>query len=146
MQQASANFSQRINTDTPLLVHKCNDFAITGKGDNAEWQKSSWVALNKIDSNGKAYESKFKILYSSTGIYVLFSGEDDRITSRFANDFDSLFKADVFEVFFHPEISEPIYLEYEVSPLNKELIFLMNLNRQLPAICWLLKDLQRSLF
>jgi len=120
-----ADLSKQISTDTSLLVHKCNDFTITGKGDNAEWQKSSWVSLNKIDSNGKAYESKFKILYSSSGIYVLFSGQDDKITSRFGNDFDSLFKADVFEVFFHPEISEPMYLEYEVSPLNKELVFLI---------------------
>jgi hypothetical protein len=123
--QGYANTSQKINADTPLTVHKCNDFSITGKGDNAEWQKSPWTALNKIDSNGKAYESKFKILYSATGIYVLFSGQDDKITSRFANDFDSLFKADVFEVFFHPEISEPMYLEYEISPLNKELVFLI---------------------
>ncbi|MBS1933751.1 MAG: hypothetical protein JST96_07110, partial [Bacteroidetes bacterium] len=96
-----AKLTQVIDTDTPLLVHKCNDFSVNGKGDNAEWEKSPWIALNKIDSNGKAYESKFKILYSSTGIYVLFSGQDDKITSRFENDFDSLFKADVFEVFFH---------------------------------------------
>jgi hypothetical protein len=49
-------------TDTPLIVHRCTDFTVTGKGENPEWQKAQWVALNKIDKGGKEYESKFKIL------------------------------------------------------------------------------------
>ena len=114
--------------DTPLIVHKCVDFIVTGKGEDPEWQKTRWVSLNKIDQGGKAYESKFKILYSTTGLYVLFSGDDDKITSSYKNDFDNLFTADVFEVFFHPFPSEPIYFEYEISPLNKELVLLI-LNR-----------------
>jgi hypothetical protein len=121
-------FTNSVATDTPLLVHKCADFTVTGKGESPEWQKTQWTALNKIDKGGKEYESKFKILYSATGIYVLFSGEDDKITSTYTKDFDNLFNADVFEVFFHPDISEPIYFEYEVSPLNKELVLLI-LNR-----------------
>ncbi len=115
--------------DTPLLVRKCNDFLVNGKGDNAEWEKTKWTALNKINEGGKNYESKFKILYSSTGLYVLFSGEDDKITSSYKNDFDNLFNADVFEVFFHPDLSENIYFEYEISPLEKELVLLI-LNRK----------------
>ncbi len=127
---ASANtlITKSPGTDTPLFVHKCADFTITGKGENPEWQKTQWVSLNKIDKGGKEYESKFKILYSATGIYVLFSGEDDKITSTYTKDFDNLFNADVFEVFFHPDISEPVYFEYEISPLNKELVLLI-LNR-----------------
>src|SRR5436190_11332162 len=112
-------------TDTPLIVHKCADFMVTGKGENPEWEKSPWVSLKKIDRNGKEYESKFKILYSATGIYVLFSGEDDKITSAYKNDFENLFTADVFEVFFHSYLSEPLYFEYEISPLNKELALLI---------------------
>ena len=126
----SANiiYPKFVATDTPLIVHKCNDFTVTGKGDNAEWQKAPWTLLNKIDKDGKEYESKFKIMYSLTGLYVLFSGEDDKITSTYTKDFDNLFNADVFEVFFHPDDSEPIYLEYEISPLDKELVLLI-LNR-----------------
>jgi len=115
--------------DTPLIVHKCVDFTVDGKGENPEWKKTQWVSLNKIDNGGKEYESKFKILYSATGLYVLFSGEDDKITSSYKNDFDNLFTADVFEVFFHPDPSEPIYFEYEISPLEKELVLLI-LNRK----------------
>ena len=123
-----ANPVSILPTDTPLVVHKCSDFAITGKGDNAEWQKAKWTALIKINPGGKEDKTEFKILYSSTGIYVLFKGDDEKITSGYKNDFENLFTADVFEVFFHPYPSEPVYFEYEVSPLDKELVLLI-LNR-----------------
>ena len=47
------------------------------------------------------------------------------MTSTFTKDFDNLFTADVFEVFFHPEPKTPIYLEYEVNALNAELVLLV---------------------
>ncbi|MES1216798.1 MAG: carbohydrate-binding family 9-like protein [Bacteroidota bacterium] len=116
-------------SDTPLVVHRCNDFVVTGKGESPEWEKAKWTALDKIDTGGKENKTRFKILYSSTGVYVLFNGDDEKITSSFKNDFENLFEADVFEVFFHPNPAEPIYFEYEVSPLNKELVLLiLNMN------------------
>jgi Carbohydrate-binding family 9 len=121
-------FSNKVaanNIDSPLLVRRCADFSITGNGSNAEWQKAPWVALTKIDSGGKEDKTQFKIMYSSKGIYVLFKGDDEKITSKFLHDGDDLFDADVFEVFFHPVPSTPIYFEYEVSPLSKELVLLI---------------------
>jgi len=109
----------------PLLVRKCSDFALTGTGDNNEWAKTEWNYLTKLDSGGKAYNSKFKILYSEKGIYVLFSGEDDKISTRFDKDFGDLFKGDVFEVFFHTDPATALYLEYEINQLNKELVLLV---------------------
>ena len=114
--------------DTPMIVHSCVNFAVTGMGDDPEWNKAKWEPLTKIDSQGPENATKFKILYSSTGIYVLFTGRDEKLTSTYTKDFDNLFNADVFEVFFHPYPKEPIYFEYEVSPLDKELVLLI-LNR-----------------
>ena len=115
--------------DTPLVVPRCNDFTISGKGDNPEWYKAQWIPIKKIDEGGKEDKTRFKILYSGTGLYVFFSGDDEKITSSFRNDFENLFKADVFEVFFHPDPAEGIYFEYEVSPLDKELVLLiLNMN------------------
>jgi hypothetical protein len=111
--------------DTSLVVHSCPDFNITGMGDNAQWEKTLWVNMQKLDQGGEAYKSRFKILYSVKGIYVLFHGEDKKINSYFKKDFDKIFKADVFEVFFHPNPLEPIYFEYEISPLSKELVLFM---------------------
>ncbi|MBO9593995.1 MAG: carbohydrate-binding family 9-like protein [Niabella sp.] len=112
--------------DTPLVVHSCRDFRITGSGQNAQWKKAVWFNLQKLDTAGSSYTSRFKILYAASGIYVLFKGEDARISSSFTKDFDKLFLGDVFEVFFHPDPSVPAYLEYEISPLGNELVLLMS--------------------
>ncbi|MEJ7682400.1 MAG: carbohydrate-binding family 9-like protein [Segetibacter sp.] len=108
-----------------LLVKKCNDFSVTGKGDNSEWDKANWNNLTKLDTGGQNYESKFKILYSSTGIYVLLNGKDGKITTKFDQDFENLYEGDVFEVFFHPNPKLPLYLEYEINQLNKELVLII---------------------
>ena len=129
-------FTAPINTipsfsDSLLRVHRCNDFVVSGRGENPEWEKTNWVGLDKIDTGCSGNRTKFKILYSATGIYVLFSGDDGKISSSFKNDFENLFEADVFEVFFHPNPgeAEPVYFEYEVSPLDKELVLLiLNMN------------------
>lgn len=109
----------------PLLVKQCHDFNVTGKGDNSEWEKAKWTNLSKLDSAGKNYETRFKILYSSTGIYVLFYGKDNKITTDFDQDFENLFQGDVFEVFFHTNTTMPLYLEYEINALNKELVLII---------------------
>jgi cellulose/xylan binding protein with CBM9 domain len=110
---------------TSLLVRKCADFELTGKGDNSEWSKTEWNYLTKLDSGGENYASKFKILYSSKGVYVLFSCDDDKISTSFDKDFGDLFKGDVVEVFFHTDPHTTIYFEYEVNQLNKELVLLV---------------------
>src|SRR4030095_2186568 len=114
---------------TPLLVRKCTDFDLTGKGDNNEWTKAEWNYLTKLDSGGKIYASKFKILYSPKGIYVFFSCDDDKISTQYNKDFGDLFHGDVVEVFFHTDPHTTIYFEYEVNQLNKELVLLVpNIN------------------
>ena len=113
----------------PLLVRKCTDFNLTGKGDNEEWNKAEWNYLTKLDSGGKTYASKFKILYSTKGVYVFFDCDDDKISTQYDKDFGDLYKGDVVEVFFHTDPRTTIYFEYEVNQLNKELVLLVpNIN------------------
>ncbi|MFI5192833.1 MAG: carbohydrate-binding family 9-like protein [Chitinophagales bacterium] len=123
-------YAQKISGDTgPLVVMKCNDFDVTGDGRDPEWKKTGWHPLTRLDSAGVPYATRFKILYSAKGIYVLFDGQDNRISTNYDQDFQDLFKADVFEVFFHPDTTLPMYLEYEVNALDKELVLLIpNLN------------------
>ena len=117
-----ASESQKI---VPLVVRKCSDFDLTGEGDNSEWGKTEWNYLTKLDEGGKIYTTKFKILYSAKGVYVLFSGDDDKISTRYDKDFDDLFKVDVYEVFFHTDPNTAVYFEYEVNQLGKELVLLV---------------------
>src|SRR5687768_13474789 len=114
-----------------LVVRKCDDFDVTGKGDNDQWNKMSWTLLTKLDEGSEGYESKFKILYSPKGIYVLFQSKDDKITTKEYKDFESIFNGDVVEVFFHTNPQIKVYFEYEVNPLGKELILaISNLDGQ----------------
>ena len=116
---------------TVLLVKKCNDFVITGKGNDGEWSKTEWNPLAKLDEGGNTNASKFKILYSATGIYVLFQGDDEKITTKPYKDFESIFNGDVFEVFFHTDPEAAVYFEYEVNHLGKELILtISNINNK----------------
>ena len=101
------------------------DFRPDGKGTNEHWAQTNWVALPKIDTNYTPYTSRFKTLYSSKGIYVLFEGTDHKVTSNYRKDFSDMYKADVFEVFLHPNLDIPLYFEYEINPFNKELILLI---------------------
>lgn len=112
-------------SDHPLLVRRCDDFSLTGKGDQPVWAKTEWHYLKKLDPEGEDFETKFKILYSATGIYVLFFGRDNVVSTQYDQDFGDLFKGDVFEVFFHPEPGTPLYFEYEINQLGKELVLLI---------------------
>ena len=121
----SSDAQKQPRMKAPLLVRKCADFNITGKGDATEWNKAEWNTLTQLDPGVQGYDSRFKILYSATGLYVLFNGKDQKITTTYDQDFDDLYNADVFEVFFHPDPKVPIYFEYEINHLNKELVLLI---------------------
>ncbi|MGI9137572.1 MAG: carbohydrate-binding family 9-like protein [Sediminibacterium sp.] len=118
------NANASIFTDT-LKIKKISDFELDGAGTHVNWDSANWVNLIQLDSGIHDYDTKFKILYSDAGIYVFFTGNDKKVTSTFTKDFDNLYTADVFEVFFHPEPKTPIYLEYEVNALNAELVLLV---------------------
>ncbi|HEA22959.1 hypothetical protein LCGC14_1414120 [marine sediment metagenome] len=119
----------------PLLVKWCSDFNITGKGDNAEWDKTEWSALTKLDPEGSEYKSKFKVLASENGIYVLFQGEDDKITTSDYKDMDKIWKGDVFEVFFQTDTQETKYFEYEVNQFEKQL--LLTISNSKNGVSWI---------
>ena len=112
--------------DSPLIVKRCGDFILTGKGDEIEWKKTKWNVLTKLDSGGNNYKSRFKILYSQNGIYVLFNGEDEKIATQENQDFGAIYNGDAFEVFFHPVTAIPKYFEYEINQLNKVLILMIS--------------------
>jgi hypothetical protein len=58
-------------------------------------------------------------------------GKDRRVSAKLAADFENLWTEDVFEVFLWTDERWPIYFEYEISPLNRELpILIPNLEGQ----------------
>lgn len=115
----------KVSEDT-LTVRKCQNFTLTGMGDEIEWEMTKWNLLTKLDSGGNNYRSRFKILYSEKGIYLLFNGEDEKITTLASQDFGAIYDGDAFEVFFHPNPQVPKYFEYEVNQLNRVLILMIS--------------------
>jgi predicted TIM-barrel fold metal-dependent hydrolase len=115
-----------------IHVRPTDDFEVTGDGSAAAWKKADWVPLHRRTKDGQDYESHFKLLHSKTGIYVLFEGADRKITATLKEDFSDLWTEDVFEAFFWPDERQPLYFEYEISPLNVELpILIPNLDGKL---------------
>jgi len=112
-------------SDTSLHVKKCIDFAINGQGDNAEWKLAKWTNMPILDDTQFKYETKVKMLYSESGIYVLAYCEDKEISTDYSIDQGDIWNGDVFEVFLQTDVNNPLYFEYEINPLNAELAILV---------------------
>ena len=108
-----------------LTVRKTDDFEVTGNGSNPAWAKTEWTPLNRRQPDGHPYDSRFKILYSKSGVYLLMDGTDKKLTTTGRGDFEDLWVEDVYEAFFWTDESAPLYFEYEISPMNHELPILV---------------------
>jgi predicted TIM-barrel fold metal-dependent hydrolase len=112
-------------TKRELRVPTTDDFEVKGDGRNEAWKKAKWEPLHKREKDGWPYETRIKVLYSKTGLYVLMDATDKKITSTMKEDFENLWTEDVFEVFLWTDERDPIYFEYEISPMNFELPILV---------------------
>ena len=108
-----------------IRVRRTEDFEVSGDGAAAAWQKTAWTLLQKRPGGKLDYDARFKLLYSATGVYVLMTGSDRKLTASIGEDFANLWQEDVFEFFLWPDEEESIYLEYEISPLDRELAILV---------------------
>ncbi|MBI3837223.1 MAG: carbohydrate-binding family 9-like protein [Planctomycetia bacterium] len=108
-----------------LRVKQTGDFALTGDGSAAAWNNIPWEPLAKRSKDGHPYDARVKMLYSTSGLYVLMNGSDRKLTATMQEDFLDLWNEDVFEFFFWPDERQSIYFEYEISPLGRELPILI---------------------
>ena len=108
-----------------LSVKPVDDFEVTGTGEHAAWRQTEWVTLRRRQPEAHPYDTRFKMLYSNTGLYFLMEGTDRKLTATMTEDFMDLWNEDVFEVFLWTDERYPVYFEYEISPLNRELSILV---------------------
>jgi len=109
------------STRPQLSVKTTDDFQVNGAGDNAAWKVVDWTPLQRRQADGHPYDSRFKALYSKTGMYFLMDATDRKLTATLTQDFAHLWTEDVFEVFLWTDERDTVYFEYEISPLNYEL-------------------------
>jgi len=98
---------------------------VNGKGDAAAWREAAWEPLQRRTDDGQTYQTRVKVLYSDTGLYVLMEAEDRILSATMEADFLDLWTEDVFELFLWPDQRHPVYFEYEISPLGFELPILI---------------------
>jgi len=108
-----------------LRIRQTEDFTINGRGDAPAWKQAAWEPLHLRVTDGHQYDTRVKMLYSQTGLYVLMEAEDRTITATMKDDFLDLWNEDVFEFFLWPDERHPVYFEYEISPLGFELPILI---------------------
>ena len=108
-----------------LHIPQTKDFIINGRGDASAWKNAAWEPLHLRAADGHQYQTRIKMLYSRTGLYVLMEAEDRTLTATMNEDFLDLWKEDVFEFFLWPDERYPVYFEYEISPLGFELPILI---------------------
>jgi len=127
-----ASIASALSAEPPTLrVRRTEDFKVTGRADAPAWQKAAWEPLDLRPGDKLPYQTRVKMLYSATGLYVLMEATDRRITSTMNEDFLDLWDEDVFEFFLWPDERYPLYFEYEISPLGFELpILIPNLDGQ----------------
>ena len=114
-----------------LTVAPTEDFQVTGAGDHTAWSRTEWLPLRRRQADGHPYDTRVKMLYSKTGLYFLMDATDRKLTATITEDFEDLWHEDVFEVFLWTDERWPVYFEYEISPLNRELAILVpNFNGQ----------------
>jgi predicted TIM-barrel fold metal-dependent hydrolase len=110
---------------TTLRVRRTEDFAVDGAGSASAWKAVDWEPLQPRTSGGLSYSTRIKMLYSGKGLYVLMEAEDRVLTATMKDDFLNLWTEDVFEFFVWPDPRNPVYFEYEISPLGYELPILI---------------------
>ncbi len=98
------------------------DFAFSATAPHDSWDRLSWAPLRQLgDESDGAPVTQMKMQYSDTGLYVLVHCAAKTLNCTIEEDQASLFTEDVVEVFIMPDPWQRTYLEYEISPLGRDL-------------------------
>lgn len=89
------------------------------------WRSAATVVLTPVGGTPAGPKTSVRLRASPAGFDLRFSCRANRINAHMVNNGDPLYLEDVVEVFLHPQTTHPgIYLEYEVSPLGRDLTLL----------------------
>jgi Carbohydrate family 9 binding domain-like len=114
-----------------LTVPRVADFDVSGSGENDAWSAAEWTVTQRTGPGASIYTTLFKSVYSPTGLYLLVDCQDGVLTATKTRDMDEIWKEDVLEIFLWPDERQPLYFQYDVSPLGVELPLLIP-NNTLP--------------
>ena len=105
-------------------VKATTDFEVTGAGDNPAWRRSSGRPCRAAARGQRLRLAIQDALLVDRPVFP-DGGTDRKLTATMNEDFMDLWKEDVFEVFLWTDERFPVYFEYRISPLNRELPILI---------------------
>jgi hypothetical protein len=90
-------------------------------GRRLDWRSAATARLRPVGDGDSAPPTTVALLADTAALTVRFTCRATRLNARMLNDGDPLYLEDVVEVFLWPGNDPAVYLEYEVSPLGRDL-------------------------
>jgi hypothetical protein len=118
------SYPMRYSPPVETQIRRVDDFELDGTGSAGAWNSAEWLTVVPIKGIA-THATQAKMVYSAAGVYCLFDCADHLLMSTALKDHADLWNEDVVEVFFWPDESQHLYLEYELSPLNAELVLMV---------------------
>ena len=106
---------------TSYEVRKTRDsISLDGVGNEDAWTNASWSPTFTTAKGGKdpVGSARARLLWDESNLYALIEVEDTDIHSPFPNRDDTLWKADVVELFIDADKNRRGYVELQVNPNN----------------------------
>ncbi|MCD9024038.1 carbohydrate-binding family 9-like protein [Cohnella silvisoli] len=87
--------------------------------EDSVWEGLPAAELVDVNTGGPVQEeTKVKVCWDESALYVRFECKDDYVVSKFLNHDDPLYEEDVVEVFIDEAGEGSHYIELELSPFN----------------------------
>jgi hypothetical protein len=90
-----------------------------------QWNDTEWIDIPQRTKSDLKFQTRAKTLYSKTGMYFLVECQEKTLTASLMGYMKDLWDEDVVEVFLWTDEKYPLYFEYEISPLNQELVLMV---------------------
>jgi hypothetical protein len=108
----------------PLLCVDCaraaSPIVIDGQADEAAWKAVTPVTEFRLwKTFAKPTEkTSVSLCYDDIFLYALFECDDKDVFALYNTRDANLWESDVVELFFLPDLANPIYYEFEIAPNN----------------------------
>jgi len=93
-------------------------------GRRLDWRSAATARLRPVGDDDDVPPTTVALLADANALTVRFTCRATRLSAHMLNDGDPLYLEDVVEVFLWPGNDPAVYLEYEVSPLGRDLCLL----------------------
>ncbi len=113
----------KLERKTYVIKRAKGAIAIDGKADEESWAAAEWSPAFSDTEGGQSIgqKTRAKLLWDDDNLYAFIESSDTDIFSEYTVKDDSLWKADVVELFIDADGNRKGYVELQVNPNNAQL-------------------------